>query len=542
MTNLSYIMLIKVSRKAGLFILSLILLISQSNITNSQGILIIDSDYVLNNVYTFDPDDSGGDIELKFGETLGEYLKWDSVDSAFKFSDDLDLEGNELKNFRIDNLASAPNCDGIAIGRAYHNTTDNNTYVCNGTAWEQVNGGGSGVSDTLAGVQARRTSNFTLTNQNQWYDIPFDTTDIENDATVLEHNNSNTERIDIKADGLYRLTYHLDASDNTVSHGIQAKLRLNNTSDVPGTFLESTNYQTEHSPLTATVLAELNNGDYITLQAQRLSSNTVIGEPLITAVKLDGVKGDKGDPGSVGTGTDADSWTLDENNDGIDLDLIFGETLGEYLQWNNTAQAFILSDDLLLNFNELKQFKIENSATPLTCNSSYAGRVYHNTADTNTYVCDGASWVKLNNTTVIGQFWDSAGGLDINVATPVAIPFNQETRKDSGITHNNVTNNTRIYMDDPGWYEITYNINGEDTNSRINPKCRIRLNGTTFNDQSTSYSYTRNTTDKWGTNNATTLIQTTTSNEYYEILCNQEGSFGTYNTVANQSWTYIEKK
>ncbi len=395
-------MIKKTLKKVSCFVFIIGLLITQINIVSAQGILLIDPDYVQeDNIYTFDADDSGGDITLQFGDTLGEYLKWDSADETFKFSDDLDLEGNELKNFRIDNLDVAPTCDGTTIGRAYYNTTDNNTYICNGTSWEQINGGGSGtISGMLAAVQARRTSNFTLTNQSQWYDIPLDSTDVESDDTVIEHNGTNTERIDIKADGLYRLTYHLDANNNTTTHGIQAKLRINNTSDIPGSFLESTNYQTEHSPLTATVLAELNNGDYITLQAQRLSVNTVIGEPLITVVKLDGVKGDKGDPGSVGTGTDSESWTIDQDNTGTDLNLVFGTTLNEYMQWNNTAQAFILSDDLLLNFNELKQFKVENSASALTCNSTYKGRIYHNTTDTFTYVCNGTIWKQI----------DAAGG------------------------------------------------------------------------------------------------------------------------------------
>ena len=119
----------KALKKAGLLVVILTLLAMQFNSALAQGILIIDSDYVLNNIFTLDPDDSGGDIQLKFGETLGEYLKWDSINSTFKFSDDLDLEGNELKNFRIDNINIAPSCDGTAIGRAYHNTTNNNRIV-----------------------------------------------------------------------------------------------------------------------------------------------------------------------------------------------------------------------------------------------------------------------------------------------------------------------------------------------------------------------------------------------------------------------------
>ena len=684
------------------------LLVLQINSVSAQGILIINSDYIEeDNTYIFDADDSGGDIELRFGASLGEYLKWDSLNNTFKFSDDLDLSGNQLTNFRIDNLASAPACDSLSIGRAYFNTSENNSYICNGTDWEQIDAGG-GVSSNLAAVQARRTSNFTLSNQDQWYDVPLDSTDVETDNTVIEHDNTNTERINIKEDGVYRITYHIDALDTTTPHGIQARLRINNSNDVPGSFLETTNYTDEHQVTPASVIDELSGGDYIALQVQRLTSNTVIGEPLITVVKLEGVKGekgDKGDPGSAGTGTDSETFTIDQDDTGGDLKLQFGNSLNEYLQWNDTAQAFILSDDLILNFNELKQFKIENSATALTCNSGYTGRAYYNTANFHTYICDGSTWVqidntasvtdtlagvqarrttnfsltnqnqwydipldstdvetdstviehnntnteridikadglyrltyhldaddsgvthdiqgklRLNNTTdipgsflestnyqgehspltgaiiaelstgdyvtlqaqrltantiinetlltvvkmdgikgdegipgptytpTVGLFYDSSGGVDLNVSTSVAIPFNQEVRKDSGYTHDNVTNNSRITLDEPGWYEVSYNVSTENqTMARKNIRCAIVLDGSTLSVPSDSYSYSRNTTNEWATNSATTLIQTTSSNQYYEIFCRGEGSgidSASANTIADQSWTIVEKK
>jgi hypothetical protein len=35
-------------------------------------------------------------------------------------------------------LALAPTCDGAAIGRLYHDTSNSNSYICNGTDWEQI--------------------------------------------------------------------------------------------------------------------------------------------------------------------------------------------------------------------------------------------------------------------------------------------------------------------------------------------------------------------------------------------------------------------
>jgi len=174
--------------------------------------------------------------------------------------------------------------------------------------------------------------------------------------------------------------------------------------------LESTNYQTEHHPLTASILADLSSGDYITLQAQRLSSNTIIGEPLITIVKLEGIKGDKGDPGSVGTGTDSEIWTIDEDNTGGDLTLQFGQTLNEFLTWDSTNNEFDLSDDLNINSNQLLNARIQNTGiAPTTCDASSAGMQWYDTDTGIVYFCDNirGKWLSMSELVLYG---DETGG------------------------------------------------------------------------------------------------------------------------------------
>ena len=60
----------------------------------------------------------------------------------------LDLQGNEIQTVVIENLSSAPS--NPSKGRIYYNTTDNNLYLYNSVAWEDLaaagSGGGSGVS------------------------------------------------------------------------------------------------------------------------------------------------------------------------------------------------------------------------------------------------------------------------------------------------------------------------------------------------------------------------------------------------------------
>lgn len=49
-----------------------------------------------NNDFIINQDDSSGDIKLKFGDSIGESIEWNELDSNFKISDDVEIEG-EIK-------------------------------------------------------------------------------------------------------------------------------------------------------------------------------------------------------------------------------------------------------------------------------------------------------------------------------------------------------------------------------------------------------------------------------------------------------------
>jgi len=102
--------------------------------------IIFESEFLLENsgsTWIIDSqDDVTGDVTLQFGNTLAKTLTYDTVNSWFEFNDDMNLNQNELKNFVIDNLAAAPAAP--VEGQIYHNTADNNTYVYNGTGWEDI--------------------------------------------------------------------------------------------------------------------------------------------------------------------------------------------------------------------------------------------------------------------------------------------------------------------------------------------------------------------------------------------------------------------
>ena len=101
-------------------------------------IFTTESEGVNSEQYHLDNDDSSAlNVDLAFGSDLTAYLRYDKVAAKFFFNHALSLLGNELLDFKIENLAtvSAPTCDGTSSGRMYFDTTTSKMLFCNGTAW-----------------------------------------------------------------------------------------------------------------------------------------------------------------------------------------------------------------------------------------------------------------------------------------------------------------------------------------------------------------------------------------------------------------------
>jgi len=267
----------------------------------------IDDEGTTAEIFILDNNDtlsSSGEVVLQFGNTLNKYLRYNLTLDVFELNADLSLEDNELKSFRIENLVSAPTCDALVKGKEYYNTTDNKVYVCNGALWEQllVNA----VAINLPAVQVRRSTIFTI--PASFGDVPFDQTDIENNATVLEHDNTNTDRITIKTSGVYRVTYVVNlglASSSTAE--VDTRIRVNDTTVLNGSMGRSTTFNAggtyySNSHIGQTFLASFLANDYISLQMQYDNQAVDALENItVTVVKLDGVKGEKGDTGVAGS-------------------------------------------------------------------------------------------------------------------------------------------------------------------------------------------------------------------------------------------------
>lgn len=107
------------------------------------------------NTLILDYDDTGGDVTVQFGSTLGEQLFWDNTNTQFTFTDDLALEGNNI-TLDSDNTGAGADVNIIAEqgadnnGVIRYNATTNQWELSNdGAAFEAIASGSVSDADTL---------------------------------------------------------------------------------------------------------------------------------------------------------------------------------------------------------------------------------------------------------------------------------------------------------------------------------------------------------------------------------------------------------
>jgi hypothetical protein len=140
-------------------------------------------------------------------------------------------------------------------------------------------------------LQIRNSGTYNPPNTN-WNKLTFDTTDIENDAATIEHNNITTSRIDIKVTGLYKI--HFQGHFHSIVSGVTAELavrfRLNNVSDIPGGSYFADNFQEaakeDDTSICREVFASLTAGDFVEIEVNEAGQTLVNANHMVTAMKL----------------------------------------------------------------------------------------------------------------------------------------------------------------------------------------------------------------------------------------------------------------
>jgi hypothetical protein len=148
-------------------------------------------------------------------------------------------------------------------------------------------------------VKARRTTSYLITGA--WEDITFDTTDLETDPSQLEHDNTNTDRINAKVAGVYEFNWEF-YGDTVGETEVFGRLRINDSTVIDGSVEEDTVFTNYFRELGQTVQAQLAVNDYVTLQLMTNDANwfTVATGMFLTAKRLQGVQGVQGQTGVTG--------------------------------------------------------------------------------------------------------------------------------------------------------------------------------------------------------------------------------------------------
>ena len=216
---------------------------------------------------------------------------------------DLDHDAVKIQGIDVDDA-------DIANGRVlvYNSVSGNLEYE------DQSGAAADGTAVTAAALQIRRTTSYTLTSS--YVDITFNTTDVETDPSIIEHNNSNTDRIDIKEDGTYLITYggtgRTQASNDTCR--IEGQVTVDDGAAIAGSYalsgtFEDTSidgaYEAVDDYLSHTFLAELTAGEFITLQFRYQpgadGADILANTASFKVVRLEGLRGDRGPAGAGST-------------------------------------------------------------------------------------------------------------------------------------------------------------------------------------------------------------------------------------------------
>lgn len=156
------------------------------------------------------------------------------------------------------------------------------------------------ITGDVATVQAERTTSQSITLS--YADISYDTTHEETLPSALEHNNTLTDRFDIKETGQYLISYthQCDLAGSTV--GYDFRVRVNDSTVIAQSEMMMS-HEDDVDPVCHTFNAQLSNNDYISFQIRQTSGGHVSSTLEKSHVSIIALRGPKGDTGPTGAGS-----------------------------------------------------------------------------------------------------------------------------------------------------------------------------------------------------------------------------------------------
>lgn len=148
---------------------------------------------------------------------------------------------------------------------------------------------------------ARMTTSMNLTST--WTDVPFNQTSIETDTSVVEHSNTNNDRILLKEPGAYMIIWTTQCSVGGEDN-VNIRVRLNDATTLPdfpdSFFIDSGSATDMDWNLTRVGFVTTTlPSDFISLQAREDAGTNSIENTVFVAIRL---RAPKGDPGPAGAG------------------------------------------------------------------------------------------------------------------------------------------------------------------------------------------------------------------------------------------------
>ena len=90
------------------------------------------------NRFILDKFDDFDAVDLQFGTTLEDRIRFDKILDKFIIHKNIDFGDYALENLRVENRTTAPVCDVSKTGKLYYNTQEEYLSVCSGLTWNAL--------------------------------------------------------------------------------------------------------------------------------------------------------------------------------------------------------------------------------------------------------------------------------------------------------------------------------------------------------------------------------------------------------------------